>query len=69
VSVSEFHLIFLLFYYSSLLFLCEVTVKFAEKWLGTYGPIRCPARSPDLTPLDFWLWDYFQDQVYLTQAE
>ncbi|KAJ8938501.1 hypothetical protein NQ318_005165 [Aromia moschata] len=34
--------------------------------IGTYGPIRWPARSPDLTSLDFWLWGYIQDQVYLT---
>lgn len=40
--------------------------NFNEQWIGTYGPIRWPARSPDLTPLDFWLWGYLQDRVYLT---
>lgn len=38
---------------------------FNEEWIGTYGPIRWPARSPDLTPLDFWFWEYLQDRVYL----
>ena len=23
-----------------------------------------PARSPDLTPLDFWLWDELKEKVY-----
>lgn len=43
--------------------------KFGQKWIGTYGPVRWPARSPDLTPLDFWLWSYVQDRVYLTPPE
>jgi hypothetical protein len=28
------------------------------------GPISWPPRSPDLTPLDFFLWGYAKDQVY-----
>lgn len=43
--------------------------NFNERWIGTYGPIRWPARSPDLTPLDFWLWGYLQDRVYLQMPE
>lgn len=39
---------------------------FGDKWIGTYGPTRWPARSPDLNPLDFFLWSYMQDKVYLT---
>ena len=31
---------------------------------GRAGPISWPARSPDLTPLDFWLWGYLKDHVY-----
>lgn len=42
---------------------------FNEQWIGTYGPIRWPARSPDLTPLDFWLWGYLQDRVYLRMPQ
>lgn len=37
---------------------------FPEKWLGTFGPINWPARSPDLTPLDFFLWGYLKQKVY-----
>lgn len=39
---------------------------FPNKWIGTYGPIRWPARSPDLTPLDYFLWGYLKDRVYQT---
>lgn len=46
-----------------------LTRNFNEQWIGTYGPIRWPARSPDLTPLDFWLWGYLQDRVYLTAPQ
>ncbi|KAJ8958341.1 hypothetical protein NQ318_017487 [Aromia moschata] len=43
-----------------------LNTTFNDRWIGTYGPIRWPALSLDLTPLDFWLWGYIQDQVYLT---
>lgn len=46
-----------------------LNIKYGEKWIGTQGPVRWPARSPDLTPLDFWLWGYLQDQVYLARPE
>lgn len=29
--------------------------NFGRQWIGNNGPIRWPARSPDLTPLDFFL--------------
>jgi len=28
--------------------------QFPGRWMGRYGPIRWPARSPDLNPLDFF---------------
>lgn len=37
---------------------------FPDKWLGTNGPIAWPARSPDLTPLDFFVWGYVKDVLY-----
>lgn len=43
--------------------------RFGANWIGTNGPIRWPARSPDLTPLDFFLWAYLKDQVYITVPE
>lgn len=38
--------------------------SFPQKWIGRAGPIRWPARSPDLTPLDFFLWGYVKNIVY-----
>ncbi|KYN08462.1 hypothetical protein ALC62_00554 [Cyphomyrmex costatus] len=32
--------------------------------MGRYGPIRWPARSPDLNPLDFFLWGYCKEKIY-----
>ena len=29
---------------------------FLDRWIGRDGPIQCPPRSPDITPLDFFLW-------------
>lgn len=38
--------------------------NFPMKWIGRRGPVEWPARSPDLTPLDFFLWGYSKDVVY-----
>jgi hypothetical protein len=36
----------------------------AGRWIGRGGPIAWPPRSPDLTPLDFFLWGYVKSIVY-----
>lgn len=41
--------------------------KFPERWIGRGGPINWPARSPDLTPLDYFLWSHIKEQVYKQQ--
>lgn len=33
-------------------------------WIGTNGPIAWPPRSPDLTPLDFFLWGTLKQYIY-----
>lgn len=33
-------------------------------WMGRGGPVGWPARSPDLTPPDFFLWGYLKCEVY-----
>jgi len=30
--------------------------RFPDAWIGTGGPKPWPLRSPDLSPLDFFLW-------------
>lgn len=40
-------------------------VIFPMRWIGRGSPFRLwPARSPDLTPLDFYLWGKIKDAVY-----
>ncbi|CAK1587057.1 unnamed protein product [Parnassius mnemosyne] len=46
----------------------RLTEMFGENWIGRYGPSRWPARSPDLTPLDFFLWGYIKNEVYSTEV-
>ena len=33
-------------------------------WIGRRGTFKLPTRSPDLTPLDFYLWGTLKDVVY-----
>ena len=37
---------------------------FQGRWIGRNGTIYWPARSPDITPLDYFLWGYLKDIVY-----
>lgn len=45
-----------------------LNVNFGQQWIGNNGPIRWPARSPDLTPLDFFFWGYIKNKVYLNRT-
>lgn len=38
--------------------------RFPNRWIGRGGPVLWPPRSPDLNPLDFFLWGYVKDAVY-----
>lgn len=37
---------------------------FDDKLISNGGPVNWPARSPDITPLDFYLWGYVKNEVY-----
>ena len=39
---------------------------FPNRWIGRNGPTPWPPRSPDITPLDFFLWGYVKNRVYRT---
>ncbi|XP_026826929.1 zinc finger BED domain-containing protein 1 [Ooceraea biroi] len=41
--------------------------KFGNHWIVLHGPREWPPRSPDLTPLDFFLWSHIKQQIYTTQ--
>lgn len=42
---------------------------FPNRWIGRRGAIEWPARSPDLTPIDYFLWGYLKSKVYATKPE
>ena len=35
-----------------------------DRWIGRRGTIDWPPRSPDLTPIDYFLWVYMKNKVY-----
>lgn len=43
--------------------------KFPGKWIGRRGAIEWAPRSPDLTPLDFFLWGYLKQKVFKTPVK
>lgn len=42
---------------------------FPQRWVGRGGPVPWPARSPDLTTLDFYLWSELKRLVYREEHE
>ena len=41
---------------------------FPGKWIGRNGSVEWPPRSPDLNPIDFYLWGNVKSEVYCTPA-
>lgn len=41
--------------------------EYPHAWIGRGGPVAWPARSPDLTSPDFYLWGYLKNIVYQQQ--
>lgn len=39
---------------------------FPNRWIGRRGALEWPPRSPDLNPMDFFLWGYLKNKVYVT---
>jgi hypothetical protein len=35
-----------------------------NRWIGRRRLVEFPPRSPDLTPMDFFLWGHIKDKVY-----
>ena len=42
---------------------------FPQRWIGRGGFIQWPPRSPDLNPMDFFLWGHLKDRVYATEVD
>ena len=43
--------------------------RYGQRWIGRSGPVQWPARSPDLTPCDFFLWGEIKRLVYVEEAQ
>lgn len=43
-----------------------LNANFPGRWIGRLGPIAWPPRSPDMTPLDFFVWGHVKSLVYET---
>ena len=41
---------------------------FVERWIGRRESVEYSPRSPDLTPLDFFLWGTLKNTVYATKS-
>ncbi|GFV34312.1 uncharacterized protein TNCV_4023271 [Trichonephila clavipes] len=42
---------------------------FGDHIISRYYPFPWPARSPDLTTMDFWFWGYLKSTVYLCNPQ
>ncbi|EFN76344.1 hypothetical protein EAI_04325, partial [Harpegnathos saltator] len=38
-----------------------LTNTFPNRWIGRRGGIKWPSRSPDLSPFDYFLWEYVKN--------
>ena len=43
--------------------------NYSEQCIGRRGPIEWPPRSPDVTPLGFFLWGHLKSVVFKTQPD
>jgi hypothetical protein len=44
-----------------------LSIRFPNRWIGTHGPINWPPRSPDITPMDFFLMGFLKEDIYKQQ--
>ncbi|GFS73557.1 putative DD41D transposase [Trichonephila clavipes] len=44
-------------------------VTFGDRLISSFGPVNWPARSCDLTPLDYFLWGYVKSLVYVDKPQ
>ncbi|GFV76060.1 uncharacterized protein TNCV_1456571 [Trichonephila clavipes] len=42
---------------------------FGDRLISRFGPVNCPPRSCDLTPLDYFLWGYVKSLIYADKPQ
>ena len=47
----------------------HLDAAFPDTWIGRRGAIEYPARSPDLTSMDFFLWDISKTKFIVPDQE
>jgi len=47
----------------------HLNLTFPNRWIGRGGPVAWPPRSPDLNPLDFYVWGAMKNHVYATEVD
>ncbi|GBM10429.1 hypothetical protein AVEN_263344-1 [Araneus ventricosus] len=47
----------------------HLNARYGQQWIGRGGPVFWPARSPNLTCLDYFLWWYVKSLVYETPVK
>ena len=45
-------------------FVNGLTSTLRDTWIGRRRPFEWPVHSPDLSPMDFFLWGILKDMVY-----
>jgi hypothetical protein len=48
---------------------CARCSQYPDRWIGRGGPTAWPPRSPDLDPLDFYLWGHLKSLVYAAPVD
>ncbi|KAJ8898419.1 hypothetical protein PR048_003779 [Dryococelus australis] len=43
--------------------------SFGARWIGRGGPVSWPARLPDMSPLDIFVWGHMKYVVYASSVE
>jgi hypothetical protein len=47
----------------------DLNSTYHDLWVGTGGPTAWPPRSPDLNPLNFYLWGHLKTLVYAASVD
>ena len=47
----------------------HLAATYNDQWIGGVGPVAWPPRSPDLTPMDLFLWGYMKALIYTSPVD
>jgi len=47
----------------------HLTATYGDHWIGRGWPVACPPRSPDLTPMDFYLCGHIKTLIFMSPVD